>query len=103
MGDEELIGVFNEKYRDEKLGASEERLRKIAEVCRKVHGDEFAEKCLERIKTNGYINRAQHYFGLHYRADEMPEGNEKYLRLMQECGFGWFREYRPTSATAQDR
>ena len=32
-------------------------------------------------------------FGLHYRANTMPEGNEGYLRLMQEAGFCCFEAF----------
>lgn len=94
MQDQELLDAFNEKYRGEKVGIAEERLETIMKVCRQVHGEEFAKKCADRIKANGYVNRAQHYFGLHYRADLMPEGNDNYLRLMEESGFKWFKKYQ---------
>jgi hypothetical protein len=48
------------------------------------------------MKTDGFVNRAQHYFGLHYRADLMPEGNDQYLKIMEESGFNWFKKYNPT-------
>jgi nitroreductase len=97
--DQELIDVYDQKYSDEKrrilkLGISEERLGTIMKVCRAVNGEEFAEKCAERIKANGYVNMAQHYFGLHYRADVMPQGNDNYLRLMEKSGFKWFKKYQ---------
>jgi len=98
MEDKELMDAYNEKYDGYKLGITEERLETILQVCRKVHGKEFARKCDDRIKENGYINRAQHYFGLHYRADLMPDGNEEYLKIMEESGFGWFKKYRLVSA-----
>jgi nitroreductase len=93
--DQELIAAYEKKYPDYKLEITEERLETIMKVCRQVHGEEFAKKCAERIKTDGYINRAQHYFGLHYRADVMPEGNDEYIRLMEEFGFNWFKKYSP--------
>jgi len=99
LKDQELIDVYDQKYSDEKrrvakLGISEERLGTIMKVCRATNGAEFAEKCAARIKANGYINMAQHYFGLHYRADVMPQGNDNYLRLMEESGFKWFKKYK---------
>jgi len=79
-----------EKYRGQELEIIEERLETITEVCREVHGEEFASRCLARINENGYINRAQRDFGLECRADSMLEGNETYLGLVEEFGFDWF-------------
>jgi len=93
MGDRELMDAFNEKYEGQEVQASEERLGTIFGVCSGVHGEGHARDCIERIRENGYINRAQWYFGLHYRADEMPRGNDDYLRLMKEFGFSWFERY----------
>jgi nitroreductase len=93
--DQELLDAYNAKYQGDKLAISEERLETILKVCRKVHGEEFAAKCADRIRVNGYINRAQYYFGLHYPADVMPDGNDEYLRLMEESGFNWFKKYQP--------
>lgn len=99
MKDQEIIEAYDQKYSDEKhqsakLGISEERLKTIMKVCRTVNGEKFAKKCADRIEANGYINVAQHYFGLHYRADEMPKGNDNYLRLMEKSGFKWFKKYQ---------
>jgi nitroreductase len=99
--DQELLAAYERKYPDYKLEVTEERLETILKVCRKVHGEEFAKKCAERIKGNGYINRVQNYFGLHYRADLMPEGNDEYLRLMEEFGFNWFKKYIPLTAVSK--
>jgi nitroreductase len=101
--EQELLAVYEKKYPDYKLEITEERLETILKVCRQVHGEEFAKKCAERIKTDGYINRAQHYFGLHYRADLMPEGNDDYLRLMEEFGFNWFKKYVPSPVVSKAR
>ncbi|MCW4037083.1 MAG: nitroreductase family protein [Candidatus Bathyarchaeota archaeon] len=100
LGDGELLEAYREKYSgprdDRRVEITEERLDTIRGVCSKVHGERFAERCVERIRENGYISPVQRYFGLHYRADRMPEGNLEYLRLMEESGFGWFNEYSPT-------
>ena len=96
--DEDLVTAFNEKYtgRDSRrVEITEERLETIRKVCEEVHGEAFATKCVERIRENGFISPVQRYFGLHYRADRMPRGNAEYLRLMEESGFGWFKEYQP--------
>lgn len=99
LEDDVLIEAFNEKYRgpgdDRRVEVTEERLKTIHEVCMEVHGEDFAVKCLDRIKENGYIGTVQRYFGLHYRANSMPKGNLEYLRLMEESGFEWFKEFKP--------
>ena len=97
MEDVNLVATFNEKYtgRDRRrVEITEERLETIRKVCEEVHGEAFATRCIERIRENGFISPVQRYFGLHYRADRMPRGNAEYLRLMEESGFGWFKEYQ---------
>jgi len=95
MKDKELLDVFNKKYEGQKLPVAEKRLETILKVCRTVRGEEFARKCASKIRANGHINIAQYYFGLHYRADLMPKGNDEYLKIMEESGFNWFKKYRP--------
>ncbi|MEE8577796.1 MAG: hypothetical protein V3T31_11125, partial [candidate division Zixibacteria bacterium] len=56
-------------------------------------GQEFADTVIAQVKKAGYINKVQNYFGLHYRADMMPEANEKFLELMEQSGFSWFRKH----------
>jgi hypothetical protein len=100
MEDQQLLSAYSKKYKDEKLQLTDERMEKILQVCQSVHGREFEEKCAERMKTDGFVNRAQHYFGLHYRADLMPQGNDQYLKIMEESGFNWFKKYNPTIPSA---
>jgi len=89
LPDNELHAAFTDKYPDWKKEITDERLETIAQVCREVHGQEFADKCLTSIKKNGYINVVQNYFGLHYRADLMPHHNSDFLQIMREYGFEW--------------
>ena len=96
--DEALLKAYGEKYtgRDSRrVKITEERLETIAKVCSDVHGEEFAERCLSKIRENGYITAVQRYFGLHYRANRMPKGNLDYLKIMKEFGFHWFKEFQP--------
>jgi len=95
MDDRNLIDAFGDKYSHREIPITEERLQTISEVCREVHGESFTKKCIDTIKKNGYINQVQYYFGLHYRANSMPGGNDTYLELMEESGFRWFRKYEP--------
>jgi nitroreductase len=98
MGDKQLLTVHDKKYGNVKLLATEQRLAKLLKVCREVHGEEFAAKCARHVKEKGFINMAQHYFGLHYEANEMPLGNDKYLELMEKSGFLCFKKYVPQTA-----
>jgi len=85
--------AFNEKY-PERVDITEERLERIFKVCRECHGEEFAKKCIHRIKEKGYINAVQRYFGLHYSANEMPLDNDKYMEIIEDSGFTWFKKFR---------
>jgi nitroreductase len=95
IDDRQLLAAYNKKYGDSKLSLTDERLEKILNVCRTVHGQEFEAKCAEKMKTDGFVNKAQYYFGLHYRADIMPEANDQYIKIMEESGFNWFKKYIP--------
>lgn len=95
MGDQELVDAFDEKHPGQRVEITEERLETISEVCRQVHGAEFARRCVDRIRENGYIRPVQRYYGLHYRANVMPQGNNTFLKLMEEFGFDWFKKYQP--------
>lgn len=90
LTDKQISHVFKEKYSGWKWEINEERLARIEQVCRDVHGEEFARKCIAEIKENGYISPVQVYFGLHYVANEMNQGNAEFLKIMREFGFGWF-------------
>jgi len=93
MHDQDLRDAFDEKYHHTKIEMTEERVEKIRGVCQRVHGHEFAERCVAHIKEHGYINVAQRYFGLHYEADTMPRGNEEFVAMMKEFGFDWFEKF----------
>ncbi|RKX26268.1 MAG: hypothetical protein DRP45_03960 [Candidatus Zixiibacteriota bacterium] len=93
LPDDELLRAFDRKYPDLKVEPTDERLDDISRVCRKVHSQGLATRCIEKIRRRGYISPVQRYFGLHYTADLMPERNTGYLKIMEERGFTWFKEY----------
>jgi FMN reductase [NAD(P)H] len=93
--DEALLAAFERKYPGYRVELTEERADQVAEVGRQVHGPEFAERCRQRMEEQGYINAVQRYFGLHYCANEMPQGNDDYLALMRARGFHWFEPWTP--------
>jgi nitroreductase len=95
MDDEKILQVFNEKYPEYKIEITEDRIKNMEQVCREVHGEDFARKCIGKIKENGHIKAVQRYFGLHYRANEMPLGNKEFSEIFEESGFSWFEEFKP--------
>ncbi len=99
MSDEELLRVYGEKYVNENLVLTEDRVAELVDVCRKVHGDEYAKKCEERMRSDGYVNRAQNYFGLHYKADTMPSGNLEFWNLVEKSGFGFLKKFEHALTT----
>jgi FMN reductase [NAD(P)H] len=90
----ELRRAFDAKYAAFKLEPTPLFLERLERVCRNVGGAPLARKALARVKRTGRIAPAQHRFGLHYVADGMPLGNERFLELMEQAGFGWFRKYK---------
>jgi nitroreductase len=95
LDDRDIRDGFEKKYPAWKKELTPERLQMYEEVCRSAHGEEFAKKAMTRIEKQGYFNAIQNYFGLHYVAHFMPEGNDEYLKTMKEFGFDWFEKYRP--------
>lgn len=95
LEDQELLATFDEKYGQQRFGITEERLETIEQVCREVHGEAFARRCLEWIKEQGYISAAQRYFCLKYQANIMPQGNEAFLETLEAFGFGCFKPFDP--------
>jgi FMN reductase [NAD(P)H] len=93
--DRELLDAFDAKYPGRHRQATDDRVQEIADVCREVHGREFAERCVAKIRENGYISPVQTYFGLHYCASTMPLGNQRYLDAIEEFGFAWFKKFMP--------
>jgi FMN reductase [NAD(P)H] len=89
MNDAELVEAFRAKYPGLRVQPTVERLEEIGEVCSAVGGDALARECLARIQAQGFINAAQRYFGLHYRADLMPQGSREYLETLRDFGFEW--------------
>ncbi|MEW5925651.1 MAG: nitroreductase family protein [Candidatus Zixiibacteriota bacterium] len=93
--DQMLLEAFENKYPDRKFEITDERMECMEDVCRTVHGNDFAKACLDSIRKCGHINMAQYYFGLHYMANIMPQGNEEFVKMTEEAGFGWFKEFTP--------
>ena len=94
QSDEIIKDAYNEKYQQMKVEINDERMTQMEAVCKKVHNQEFAEKCKNKILQNGYISPVQRYFGLHYRADEMAADNEQFVKTTEQLGFNWFKKVK---------
>jgi FMN reductase [NAD(P)H] len=92
--DRELLRAFDVKY-PSTLDVTKERLETIEQVCKECHGERFSKRCLKWIEEHGHINRAQHYFGLHYRANLMPSENKEFEGDIEAMGFDFFRPWKP--------
>jgi len=92
QSDEIIKDAYDKKYQQMKVDINDERMTQMKIVCNKVHNREFAEKCKNKILENGYISPAQRYFGLHYRADELPGNNEQFVKTTEKLGFNWFKK-----------
>ena len=92
LPDWELIEALDEKHGDQ-LKISDERLEAVRKVATAVHGAEFADRVLAKIRENGYVNMVQYLYCLAYVADDGVRNNERYLRLLKEAGFSWFEPY----------
>lgn len=87
----ELLAAFDEKYKDAKKEITAKDLKTIRGVCVAVHGRKLAQKCASTVQANKYFNRAQVYFGLHYRADKMLSSTPKHLKMLSKAGLVCFR------------
>lgn len=96
LSDESLIEAFDAKYEGLKVEITEERKEALFEECRVLNGEEYAKKALEEVNRVGYINPVQRYFGLHYAATGMFDGNDLFIKAIRECGFDWFEEFIPS-------
>jgi nitroreductase len=94
LPDQQLLGVFNEKYPG-KHELKKEYMPRIKAACTEVHGPAFADKCISNIKKNGYVKPAQHYFSMKYPAHQMPMGNHYFVGQFKKYGFHWFEQWIP--------
>jgi hypothetical protein len=92
LPDEDLTEAMDAKHGD-RIRVTDERLEAIRKVAAAVHGELFAEKCLARIRENGYISMVQYLYGLAYVADEGVRHNQRCLDQLADAGFNWFEPY----------
>ncbi|KYH30509.1 NADPH-flavin oxidoreductase [Clostridium tepidiprofundi DSM 19306] len=86
----EIIKEFHsEKYNHKKYPISESNLSEIREVAKDIGGKEYADEMMKKIQEKGYINMAQRYFGLHYKANWSCIGNKAFIKTLLSYGFTW--------------
>lgn len=88
---EDIIKYNDEKYNHKTLSVTEERLSTIYNVVSDVYDESRANEIVDKIKEQGYINTAQRYFGLHYRANWACSGNQEFIDTLVEHGFDWIK------------
>lgn len=93
--DEELLAALEAKYPGVRIEPAPERLERLAAACRAAGGDELAAACLDLVRARGHIDAIQRLFGLHYAADGMASGNERFVALLGEFGLDPFTPFAP--------
>jgi len=89
---DKLNSAMNEKYKDRtQTPLSEKNMETLFRTTEKAHGPAYANEVLDHAKSLGYINVAQRYFGLHYRADWCATGNSAFLKSIENYGFDWVK------------
>jgi len=91
LSDAELLAAYEQKYPAWQKEITPVRQETFERVCRALHSEEYARKCLQDVSQRGYFNVAQNYFGLHYQADIMVDRNADFLQITEDFGFGWFK------------
>jgi len=100
MSDAEIDAAFDAKFPTKdrpqfQMELTPERRTQIEKTARRACGVEFARRCMEHVDRFGWVPMPHRYFGLHYRADEMPADNERFLSEIAEAGFSWFEGWTP--------
>ena len=93
--DEEIKKVFADKYENIRVEITPQRLDVIKGVCRTIHGEDYALKCLSKIKEQNFISPAQRYFGLHYIANGSFQHNERFINTLKKMGLDFFQNHDP--------
>lgn len=84
-----LNELHDEKYEHKKIPLTESKLAEVYKVACDIGGEEYANKMVTKIENNGYINMAQRYFGLHYKANWSCIGNKDFIQALLSYGFKW--------------
>jgi len=99
---QELFNAYLTKNKNAKIDINDSKLAIFEENCLAVGGRDFAERCLEQVKEQGYLNPVQYRYGLHYPAGEMPDMNLKFMEILKNQGLDIFSEWQPVVALKVD-
>ena len=61
----------------------------IAKAEQVIKDDDKVDEMQKNIEEKGFVNMAQRYFGLHYKANWSCIGNEAFKNALLEYGFTW--------------
>lgn len=90
--DEAIDEMMSKKYGDRKSPPlSDQNLSQLYDVCKEIHGQDYADASLDYANKLGHIHTAQRYFGLHYVASEIRKGNAEFLDSIYKAGFTWIK------------
>ncbi|MDM8533967.1 nitroreductase family protein [Clostridiaceae bacterium HSG29] len=82
--------MMTKKYGNKKSAPlTEKNLLKLYKASKEVHGEDYANASITYAKELGHIHPAQRYFGLHYVANEIRQGNKEFLDSIRLAGFDW--------------
>jgi len=84
-----LVKLQNEKYNSKKFPLSPTNMASMKEVTLDIGGEDYSNKIITSIEQQGYINMAQRYFGLHYKANWSCIGNKNFIEALKAYGFTW--------------
>ncbi len=90
LSDEALNAAMDQKYgQGPDTPLSDKNTSTLWQTAKDVHGQAFADEAVAYAKELGHIHKAQRYFGLHYVANRMAQGNDAFLKVLEDQGFGW--------------
>jgi len=78
-----LVKLQNEKYNSKKFPLSPTNMASMKEVTLDIGGEDYSNKIITSIEQQGYINMAQRYFGLHYKANWSCIGNKNFIEALK--------------------
>jgi len=88
-----LYTAYQTREKNWKMDITPEYLEQFRDVCDFVDGKDFAAKAVADVEQKGHFNAIQYRFGLHYSADQMPEGNHKIMAKLKARGLKCFEKW----------
>ena len=89
QSDEEILEGYREKYGSTEVPLPTEEpmrgeaLERFKRALRTTYSEEESEAITRKADENGFINRTQRQFGLHYNAHDMRKGGEEIIKDLE--------------------